>query len=421
MKKRVIVVGAGAAGLMAAITAAKNGAAVTLLEGMDRPGKKLLLTGNGRCNLTNMEETLPDAYYGTGASLAASVIRRFDASGVRGFFAGLGLLTQEKNGYVYPYTAQAASVLEVLLTEVRRQGIKLKLGEKIEAVSKTRDGWAARTATWSYEADAVILGCGSQALPSTGSDGSGYLLAKGLGHSIVPAAPALAPLICEAPFLSSLSGVRCRARAALYKKDREGAVLLKEESGELQWTKYGVSGIVIFQLSRFVSAARPGEQLWLCLDLLPEFEAEMLTELLCRRAEELKEERVTLLLAGALGEKLIPVVLKRAGTAPGARCGMLKREQIRRIVDTAKKFELKVKGTKSFDVCQVCSGGVDCREVSDQLESLKQKGIYFAGEILDVDGPCGGYNLQWAWSSGYVAGMAAAAWEKGELYGFKNQ
>lgn len=410
MSKKIIVVGAGAAGMMAAISAARSGAEVTVLEGMERPGKKLLLTGNGRCNLTNTDEKLPAAYYGTGAELAASVIPTFDASAVCRFFEELGLPAWSKNGYIYPYTAQSSSVLEVLLAELRRLKVKLKLSEKTESLFKENEKWKVNTATWCYTADAVILCCGSKALPATGSDGSGYALAASLGHSVIEAAPALTPLICKDSCLLQLAGVRCRAELELRQQTECGGnKLLKKEIGELQWTKYGVSGIVVFQLSRFVSALPSPDNLYLSIDLLPDLETEKLENMLLQRAGMLPGEKVSVSLSGMLHEKLIPVILKKAAVQPKATCQQLTQQQISTIINRIKNFNLKIAGTKSFDVCQVCAGGVDCREISEHMESLKHSGLFFAGEILDVDGPCGGYNLQWAWSSGYAAGTAAAA------------
>lgn len=422
-KKRVIVAGAGAAGLMAAITAARAGASVTVLEAMERPGKKLLLTGNGRCNLTNLDPALPMAYYGTGAVLAASVIKQFDAKKLIGWFEELGLLVQEKNGYVYPYSAQSGSVLEVLLAEARHLKVKLKYSEKIteiqkhSAPSQDEPEWEVKTQTWRYSADAVILACGSKAVMTTGSDGSGYTLAASLGHTIQTVKPALTPVTCKEKFLPQLSGVRCRACVTLFEQmGKKEPVMLHQEKGELQWTKYGVSGIVIFQLSRFVVPEEKNRRQFLSIDLLPDFETEKLYELLLRRAVLLGEEKAGVLLAGMLPEKLIPVILSCAdqgqkGQKPLAKttCQKLSKEQIWQLLHTIKQFGLEVTGTKSFDTAQVCAGGVDGNEVwIDTLESKLHRGLYFAGELLDVDGPCGGYNLQWAWSSGYLAGSCAA-------------
>lgn len=462
MGRKVMIAGGGASGLMAAIASAREGAEVTVLEGMERCGKKLLVTGNGRCNMTNLDEELPEKYYGTGAEMAEKVIRRFDAGKTISFFEELGLLTQEKNGYVYPYSAQAGAVLEVLLAELRRLKVKLKFGEKIESIEKKDGQWQVRTATWCYSAQSLVLACGSKAAPATGSDGNGYALAKMLGHTVILPRPALAPLVCSGNLFAPLAGVRCRSRVSLFcekprkmqsdaafsKSGREGnrqpdaavpqsgtgnvvsrksntgdreavclksdtgdnsAVCLKSDIGELQWTKYGVSGIVIFQLSRFVSTHAGRDALYLEIDLLPDFGEQYLSDLIKRRRALTPNERGAVLLSGILHEKLIAAVMKYSGVPAKAACGAWTDQQVTDLLKAIKHLRIDVKETKSFDVCQVCAGGVDCREVSpEDMQSLKHDGLYFAGEILDVDGPCGGYNLQWAWSSGYTAGSAAA-------------
>ncbi len=416
MGRKVMIAGGGASGLMAAIASAREGAEVTVLEGMERCGKKLLVTGNGRCNMTNLDEELPGKYYGTGEEMAEKVIRRFDAGKTISFFEELGLLTQEKNGYVYPYSAQAGAVLEVLLAELRRLKVKLKFGEKIESIEKKDGQWHVRTTTWCYSAQSLVLACGSKAAPATGSDGSGYALAKMLGHTVILPRPALAPLVCSGNLFAPLAGVRCRSRVSLFcEKPRKsdtgdrGAICLKSDIGELQWTKYGVSGIVIFQLSRFVSTHAGRDSLYLEIDLLPDFEEQYLSDLINRRRALTPNERGAVLLSGILHEKLIAAVMKYSGVPAKAACGAWTDQQVTDLLKAIKHLRIDVKETKSFDVCQVCAGGVDCREVSpEDMQSLKHDGLYFAGEILDVDGPCGGYNLQWAWSSGYIAGSAAA-------------
>lgn len=408
MKKTVIVVGGGASGLMAAIAAARRGAAVTVLEGMERPGKKLLQTGNGRCNLTNLDRQLPEKYYGSGAMLARSLTQRFDGAAAVAFFEELGLLVQEKNGYVYPYPAQASAVLQVLLAELRRLHVRLKLGERVTSLEMSGGTWQVKTASWTYTAEAVILACGGKALPATGSDGSGYALARSLGHAVVTPVPALAPVACEGSFFVSLAGVRCRAAVSLFQKKTSGDEQLAAETGELQWTKYGVSGIVVFQLSRHISACSRPHNLFFEVDLLPDFGETYVKELLCRRKEALAKERPAALLPGILHEKLIPVIIKNAGLSAKKSCGELNDTEIERLIAAAKHLRLSVAGTKSFDACQVCAGGVSGDEVCpDTLESRKHRKLYFTGELLDVDGPCGGYNLQWAWASGYAAGTAA--------------
>ncbi len=435
--RRVIVVGAGASGLMAAITAARNGASVTVVDAMDRAGKKLLLTGNGRCNLTHMDEYPEESCFGAERGWIREVMRQMMPEEVRHFFLELGLPTFEKNGYVYPVTGQASSVTAVLTAEMRRLKIKLKLSEKILALEKDGEVWRVRTGSWCYEGDAVILACGSKAAPKTGSDGSGYELAKMAGHKVRPVYPALTSVLCEGDFFQTVTGVRCRATVSLYRvtkkepklkeKPQKGSereaekasgrkseekLLLRRESGEFLWTSYGISGILVFQLSRFISACRsPEKERILEADLLPDLSEEELSRILAVRAKTLGQEKLSVLLTGLLNEKLIPVVLKKAGMTKKDSCEKLVRDGrlAEELVRAVKYFPLIPKGTKSFDVCQVCAGGVDTEQVDCRtLESKLQSGLYFSGEILDVDGLCGGYNLQWAWASGYTAGRAAA-------------
>ncbi|MCD7744359.1 MAG: NAD(P)/FAD-dependent oxidoreductase [Lachnospiraceae bacterium] len=486
MKKKVIVIGAGAAGLTAAISAARSGAEVTILEAQERPGRKLLVTGNGRCNLTNTDRGIHERYCGTGSSLASLLLKQFSASDTLAFFHELGLFTQEKNEYVYPYTSQASSVLEVLLAELRRLRVKLKFSvtvteivdhskytgisqKKPDALKKSRakpdssacafdqeeqsPQYSIVTPTWTYEADAVILACGSKAAPSTGASETGYALAQALGHSIIRPRPVLVPFTCQSSFPEQrLAGVRCRAKVSLLRhhsihapanapaiaENQVSFVSHKESSqmqcgnkayeritsdiGELQWTKYGVSGIVIFQLSRFTefSFTESGKQnrYLLSIDFLPDYTEAEIEEMLRQRAEDLGRESVSVLLRGMLHEKLIPVILKRAGEACGGYapkfCSELWNHKnfIPGLAAVIKAYLLPITGTKSFEQAQVCAGGVDGREVSVHLESRFHRNLYFAGELMDVDGPCGGYNLQWAWTSGYLAGQNAAAIRK---------
>lgn len=436
---RVIIAGAGASGLMAAITAARNGAKVTVLEAMERPGKKLLTTGNGRCNLTNMDPELAKRYHGAPEMFTRPVIERFDAGAVRAFFLKLGLLTTEKNGYVYPYTNQASSVLEVLLTELRRLKIKLKLMEKIEAIRHEDSIWKVQTGTWTYRAERLVLSCGSKCAPMTGSDGSGYQLAEMAGLNLIPVVPALTPLLCEGKAPALAAGVRGMAEISLWKcrkqdmgqmpakkqgrkdRGRKSAkvgdwIFVASEQGEVQWTKYGISGIAVFQLSRYVAAAKETAAFQATLDLLKPYleESKMgrktLEKMLWQRAGQISSDPAGALLRGILNEKLIPLMLDRAEIRPKTRCRDLTEKELCALLDVCSCYPLTVSGTKSYDVCQACAGGVDTAQISPETMECKHiPGLYVTGELLDVDGPCGGYNLQWAWASGYVAGQSAAS------------
>ena len=243
-------------------------------------------------------------------------------------------------------------------------------------------------------------------MPQTGSDGSGYMLAASAGLSVHTPSPALTPLLCEGKFLSSLAGVRCHARVTLL-RGRE--VPVASECGELQWTKYGISGIAVFQLSRHVSCASKSERFAAEIDLLDPYSDDEVLSMLRTRALALQQEKVSSVLRGILPEKLIPVIQEKAKIPAKMTCAALDKKSIDALLHSCRAFRLTITGTKDFDTCQVCAGGVGLSALSPEtMECRSVPGLYFAGELLDVDGPCGGYNLQWAWSSGYVAGRHAA-------------
>lgn len=397
---RVVIVGGGASGLMAAITAAKNGAAVTILEKMEKPGKKLLVTGNGKCNLTNMEMAA-DYFRSQELPSVKRVLVQFDEINVLEFFHNAGMLTKDKAGCVYPYTEQAATVLEVLLLELRRYRVKLKCSEAVKDLKRQGNEWIVYTETWKYPCDCVILCAGGKAAPKTGSDGFGYQLAERTGHHVNPVLPALVPLKIRENSFKILAGLRSRARLKL-EIDRE---TVADEAGELQWTEYGISGIVVFQLSRLAAAALAEEkQVVMHVDLLPDYQLETVMDFLnqsFKQAGSMEE-----LLSGIFPKKMLTVLFERtnqkASQPPTAFATAV-------VLAAAKELRLTIRGTKSFDMAQVCAGGVGLDQINtDTLESVREAGLYFAGELLDADGICGGYNLQWAWSSGYLAGKAAA-------------
>lgn len=410
--KQVIVIGGGASGLMAAVTAAYGGAFVTILEGMEKPGKKILVTGNGRCNLTNTEQTRKDRYRGSDPDFIESVLAQFPVRKTMEYFEQLGLLLQIRNGYVYPYVNQSSAVQELLLLEAARLQVKVKCREKVKKLKKTKNGWEVVTDTWSYTCDRVILAAGSCAAPVTGSDGSGYALAKSLGHRIVTPMEALVPLKVRENWVRKLAGIRMSAKVTLkiFSENRQENCRPPEiywEKGELQWTEYGISGIVVFQLSRYaVRSLTEKKTVQSELDLMPEFEEEQLFDLLKKRMRYKRSEDC---LTGLLPKKMIPVILELCGWKPAKEFSTLTDQEIRTLAHKCKHLTIHITGSKSFEAAQVCSGGVDTAQVNPvTLESKVIEGLFFAGEILDVDGICGGYNLQWAWSSGYAAGFHSA-------------
>ena len=382
----VMIIGGGASGLMAAIFAAREGASVTILEHSQGLGKKLLATGNGRCNLTNVQ-IYKDSYRGSHREFAAEVLQRYDNRQAIAFFSKLGIYTVNQGGRLYPHSQQASSVLDVLQMEARYRKVKMKTCEEVKVIAREEEGFRVLTEGWTYRADRVILCTGSPASNISGADDSGYQLARMLGHTVVKPLPALVPLRCKGNWFSSWAGVRVEAKAALLLDGQEVA----QESGELQMTSYGVSGIPVFQLSGYaVRALDEGRKAELLLDCLPEFEERNLKAFLDMRREQCPYKNEKELLCGLFPDKLIPVLLK-AG-----------------FPESVKKLRLEILAAHSLTSAQVCSGGVDVAQVNPRtMESIVCPGLYFAGEILDIDGACGGYNLQWAWSTGAIAGGKA--------------
>ena len=408
MQKRIIaVIGGGAAGMMAAITAAGAGShnQIVIYEGNDRVGKKILSTGNGKCNFSNLYQE-PSCYRGGGAKLAYELLEEFGPKETATFFQGLGMLVKNKNGYLYPATEQASTVLDVLRMQLRDLQIKVETSSKVQVVKKDeRTGkFSIQTQNGNYSADKVILATGGKAAPKTGSDGSGFKLAKDLGHQVVECVPALVQLKCSADYMKALAGVRCDASVTLEIEKEEEAT----QRGEVQFTEYGLSGIVVFQLSRMAAyACREKRKVKAVLDLLPDYDKEAIEDLKAGRKLLFSGRTAEEFFTGILHKKLMLQIVKLSGIKPNQQAEELTDDRIDAFFRMCKAWEFTVTGTNSFEQAQVCAGGVSMEEVDDKLESKKVKGLYFAGEILDVDGICGGYNLQWAWTSGYIAGESA--------------
>lgn len=404
--KKVVVVGGGAAGLMAAIAAAEQGAKVTLLEKNKQVGKKILVTGNGRCNLTNTDQNLTH-YRTREPDFVAQVLYQVSMYDTLKKFTEFGIFTKNRKGYLYPYSDQASSVVEVLRLEAEHMGVKLALNTEAQQIVQTADGFQIQTEGWAYPADAVILTCGSKAAPETGSDGSGYRLAESLGHAIIKPLPALVALRCKEKFFEKLAGVRMDAKVAVYAEDE----MLASDQGEVQFTRNGISGIPVFQVSRYaVRAIDAGEKVRAVLNLMPLFEEEEFLAFLENRRKPNAYKTGEQFLTGLLPVKVAACVLERSGlNREKKKAGAWTETELGRLARTVTCFEAELTGYGDFAQAQVCSGGVDLREVdSGSMESRKVPGLYLAGEILDVDGACGGYNLQWAFSSGWLAGMSAA-------------
>lgn len=397
----IAIIGGGAAGLMAAVTAADAGARVLLFERQARVGRKLLATGNGRCNFTNLNAG-PAHYHGEDPDFVRPALKALDVSATLDVFRGLGLLTApaDETGRVYPLSDSANSVLDVLRFALDRDNVELHAGAPVTAVRRQKTGFLVETADGRFPADKLIIACGGCAGSKLGGVSDGYALLQSLGHSRTPLHPALTQLNCDSPYPRALKGVRAPARITL---TRNGAII-GENRGEVQFTEKGISGIAVFELSRLVST---GGGCTASLDFLPDFSAEELTALFRQQAQARRTLPGEDLLTGALHNKLARTVCRAAGIAD-TPCGALSDAQLRRVTALCKAFPLPVTGTGGFDSAQVTAGGVRTSEFDPEtLESRLVPGLYACGEVLDIDGDCGGYNLQWAWSSGHLAAESA--------------
>lgn len=402
-KYDVIVVGGGAAGLMAAIHAARHGNTTAIIEHKERLGKKILATGNGKCNYTNLYQEM-ECYRGGNPKLAMDIVSQFDYHKTIAFFQSIGIYPKVRNGYVYPYSEQAASVSDVLIMECEQLKVTSFLSENVTQVRKVKGEFLITTNSTQYQTRNVILATGGCASPKQGSDGSGYLIAKALGHRIITPFPALVQLKAREKYGKVISGVRCEAKGRLLSENQE----IVSESGEYLFTDYGISGIPILQMSRYaVELVEKRKEVILILDFFPGLSNQELFAMLKERIKHNPYKTIEKSMVGLLNHKLIYLILREGKFYLEQTCTLIKEKEIHYLVKMLKEFTLTINGFNGFDQAQVSAGGVDLSEVNpNTLESKLVKGLFFAGEILDVDGTCGGYNLQWAWSSGYLAGIS---------------
>lgn len=399
---QIIIIGGGASGMMAAIRASKDSDRVLVIEHQSRAGIKILSTGNGRCNFTNTNLS-PEQFRCADPEFCMPALRGFTAADtIRFFREELHILCREKEGYCYPRSNQASTVRDALLASLRDHHVTLHTGEEVVSVKKTNDVFFIETNQSVYTANACILCCGGKAAPKTGSDGSGYRLAKLLGHSIAKPLPALTALYAADEKLSSLAGVRAQAKISLY----ADGICQASDLGEIQFTDYGISGIPVFQVSRYAAIALHLKQRVTAeIDLIPEFSEEGWTAYLSAALRETAKDQTALmsgLLSGAMQKKIADHIIS---TAPN-RAGW-----ISEIVRMTKHMEIPIRKTAGFSQAQTTTGGVRVSEIDPaSMGSRLVNGLFFAGEILDVDGACGGYNLQWAWSSAHLAGSSATSY-----------
>lgn len=398
--------GGGAAGMTAAIFAAERGAGVLLLEHMEQIGKKILVTGNGKCNYTNRMQEVSH-YRGDEPAFVMSAFAQFGLEQTLAFFEELGIYPKEKNGYFYPASEQASSVLEVMKMRLQRLGVTIHCGVGIRSIEKTDGSFCFDTKSGSYFGKNCILATGGYAAKKTGSDGSGFIYAKKFGHHLSEPVPALVQLVAKSPFEKEMAGVRTAANVKVF----ADGVLLHQDTGEVQLTDYGISGIPVFQVSRFAAKAlAAGKEVCAYLDFFPTADETALARVLKNRfyqsgiGKSAKEA-----LVGLFADKLSGVFLKRSQIAWDMPAERVTDAQLAELNLKIRQFEVKIARTNKFDAAQVTAGGILTKEINDKsMESRLVPGLFFAGEMIDIDGECGGYNLQWAWSSGAVAGCAAA-------------
>ena len=407
---KVVVAGGGAAGMMAAITAARAGAEVLVLEPNEKVGRKLYITGKGRCNVTNHcgRDELMAAVPRNGKFLY-STFDRFGPEDTMAFFEGLGVkLKTERGNRVFPVSDRAADIVDALFFEMRRLGVEVRRDRaaglavrdgRLTAMDTERGGRAS-------ECKVLILATGGASYPRTGSTGDGYALARSAGHTIVPIRGSLVPLESGDPCCAKLQGLSLR-NVELRVKNESGKTVFREQ-GELLFTHFGLSGPLVLSASAHMDFTRSNYTAH--IDLKPALEEEKLNARLLRDFGERSNQDYANALGGLAPRSMVPVLVERTGIPADVKVRDIRREQRRRLLETLKDFTIRLSGPRPVEEAVVTSGGVAVGEVDPRtMESKKAKGLFIAGELLDVDGYTGGFNLQIAWSTGYAAGLAAAA------------
>lgn len=409
--KHVIVIGGGAAGLMAAIQAAEQGAKVTILEKMKRVGKKMLITGKGRCNITNSADipTLIKNMTGNGQFLY-SAINNYSNTDVVAFFNDFGLPTKvERGGRIFPESDKAADVVGTMLRALHRLNVEIiteQAAAKINVENKKSIGVTSTTGVF-YKADAVILATGGASYPGTGSNGDGYAIAEQLGHSIVPIKPSLVPLEVEEDWIKDVQGLSLRnVCATVYSEDNK----IGEEFGEMLFTHFGVSGPIILSLSKIVAEyLSKNKGVELSINLKPALSVEVLDKRIQRDFEKFSRKQIKNSLNELLPAKLIDVVIDLAYIDPDKLINQITKEERARLLEVITGLKLTIRKTRPVAEAIVTAGGIQVKEINPKtMESKLIKNLYFAGEVIDIDGYTGGFNLQAAFSTGYVAGQYAA-------------
>ncbi len=399
---RIAIVGGGAAGLMAAITAAEKKVHIDLYEQNADVGKKILASGNGRCNISNTSLSFED-YYGRHPSFVSHALKRFDYKAFERFCRSIGLLLEVKaDGRVYPLSNEARSVQEAMRREAGRRGVKFRLGHGVERVKKEPSGFVVETEEGAERYDRVLIAAGSPAAPQLGGGESGLALARSLGHTIVDPYPTLVGLHLDGDLHARMNGVKTEAEVTLYIDGRRAGSV----TGDLLFTRYGVSGFAVLDISTDASRALvSGRRVALGVHLLPAFDRQGVVRLLGGLARETGHLTLEQMLHGLLPAKVAQALLRAAGMDARTLCGGLDAKALRKLAAQITDWRFEVTDTHGYRHAETAGGGVFTEEVDPKtMMSRKAEGLFFAGEVLDIVGRRGGYNLHFAWASGHLAG-----------------
>ena len=393
--KRVVVIGAGASGIIASIFASKKNE-VIVLERNANPLKKLLLTGNGKCNYFNENQNINN-YNSNNIDLVDKLITDNNIKSVLKFFDGIGIVPKIKNGYYYPYSNLSNSIKEALLKEAKLNNVKIKTEYLVSDIKKVNNKFIINN---DIECDYVILSTGSKAFPKTGSDGIGYELLKSFGHKIIKVMPALTSVVGNKPYFKDWAGIRVEAKVSLYENNN----FIKEEVGEVQLTKNGLSGICIFNLSsKLRRGLAKGNKEDIVINFLPF--VNNIEIFLNERNSKVKNRTIIELLEGLINYKLVKIILKESNIKEDKYYNELSNKEKETLFNNLVKFKINIIDTNDFESAQICSGGVSLEEINiNTMESKLVDGLFVTGELLDIDGVCGGYNLTIAWITGILAG-----------------
>ncbi|MFX0549833.1 NAD(P)/FAD-dependent oxidoreductase [Hathewaya histolytica] len=405
MIKDLIIIGGGASGLVASIIAKDFNSNITLLEGTDRIGRKILTTGNGRCNISNKHINIK-RYHSDLDGFGEKVLNQFNNEDTINFFSSIGLpLRTLEGGKMYPLSLQSSAVLDILKLAIEERKIDLQLNSKVKNIELKKDIFYIYTEKDILKSKKVLLCTGGKSYVGTGSDGSGYALAKNLGHSIINTIPSIVQIKLNHGKLKAISGVKFDGSAEILIEGKS----IKKEYGEILFTDYGISGPPILQLSRIASSKSESNNMNLTIDMFPQMSKEHLRNFLENHFGAFGYRSIYNCFIGIINKKLIPIFLKESGvTDIHKEAYHLTWDEKKNLLNNLKNWTFEVSGTNTFREAQVTAGGINTKEVDEEtLESKIIPGLYFAGEILDIDGDCGGFNLQWAWSSGVVSSRSA--------------